>query len=88
MKLPRPVADWRECRRWYCVHTQAIGCVFTAVAASLALTGAAAPWFSVFDFGIAFGIAAAIFLAGLIGRLLYQKPRALRDWERRRGRHA
>ena len=58
------------------MHTQSIGFVFTAVASAGALAGAAAPWFNVFDFGIAMGIAAAIFAAGLIGRLVNQKPRA------------
>lgn len=76
MKIFTPVADWRECRRWYCMHTQSIGFVFTAIASAAALTGAAAPWFSVLDFGIAMLITSAIFAAGLIGRLMYQKPRA------------
>lgn len=76
MKFFTPVADWRQCRRWYCMHTQSIGFVFTAVASAAALTGAAAPWFSVLDFGIAMAIAAGIFAAGLIGRLVAQKPRA------------
>lgn len=76
MKLFTPVPDWKQCRRWYCMHTQFIGFVLTAMASAAALTGAAAPWFNVLDFGIAFGIAAAIFAAGLIGRLMYQKPRA------------
>lgn len=78
MHIFTPVADWRECRRWYCMHTQTVGFVFTSIASAAALAGAAAPWFTVFDFGIAFAIAAVIFAAGLIGRLVDQKPRDLR----------
>ena len=78
MKFFTPVADWKQCRRWYCMHTQSIGLVFSAVASALALTGAVAPWFSVLDFGIAMGIAAVIFAAGLVGRLLDQPPRNAR----------
>lgn len=68
----RIVSDWRRCHRWYCMHTQAVGCVFSAVAGSLALAGAGAPWFGVFGLGIALAITAVIFATGLVGRLLDQ----------------
>lgn len=74
MKWFTPVPDWRECRHWYSMHTQAIGLVFSAVASAAALAGAAAPWFTVFDFGIAMAITAIIFAAGLIARLIKQRP--------------
>ena len=70
MKL---VPDWKRAWTWYSVHSSLIGLVLTSAAAGLAASGAATSWRAYLDDGIVYGIAAAIFLLTLVGRLISQK---------------
>lgn len=62
--------------RWCVSHT---GVVLTAIAASLALAGGAAAWLNVFGDGVVLWIAAAIFGASLVGRLVSARRAAKPD---------
>ena len=70
MKL---IDDWRKAWRFHSMRASAIGFVLTSFAASLALAGGAAAWITVLDLSIVLGLAAIIFLASMIGRLIAQK---------------
>ena len=69
MKL---IDDWRKAWRFHSMRASAIGFVLTSFAASLALAGGAAAWVTVLDMGYVLLLAAVIFLASMIGRLISQ----------------
>ena len=69
MKL---IADWRKAWRFHSMRASAIGFALTSFAASLALAGGAAAWVTVLDMGYVLLLAAVIFLASMIGRLISQ----------------
>lgn len=69
MKL---IADWRKSWRYHSMRASAIGLVLTSLAASLALAGSAAAWVTVLDMGYVLLIAAIIFLASMVGRIVSQ----------------
>ena len=68
----RIVPDWRQAWRWYSVHSSVIGLLLTSAAAGLAASGAATAWRAYLDDGVVYGIAAAIFLLTIVGRLVSQ----------------
>lgn len=71
----RLVNDWRRAWKWHSMRWNAAGFVLTSIAASLALAGSAAAWSMRFDDHIVLAIAALIFLASMIGRLISQEPK-------------
>lgn len=70
MKL---IDDWRKAWRFHSMRASAIGFILTSFAASLALAGGAAAWVTVLDMGIVLWLAAIIFLASMIGRIIAQQ---------------
>lgn len=75
MKL---VENWKECWRWYSMHTSFIGFIFTTAASSIVMSGAAVTWFGMFDVGVVLMIASAIFVANMIGRLIIQRRKIVK----------
>lgn len=70
MKL---IDDWRKAWRFHSMRASAIGFALTSFAASLALAGGAAAWITVLDLSIVLWLAAIIFLASMIGRIIAQQ---------------
>ncbi len=70
MKL---IDDWRKAWRFHSMRASAIGFILTSFAASLALAGGAAAWVTVLDMSIVLWLAAIIFLASMIGRIIAQQ---------------
>lgn len=69
MKL---IDDWRKAWRFHSMRASAAGLILTSLGASLALAGGAAAWVTVLDMGYVLLLAAVIFLASMIGRLISQ----------------
>lgn len=70
MKL---IDDWRRAWRFHSMRASAIGFILTSFAASLALAGGAAAWVTVLDLSIVLWLAAIIFIASMIGRIIAQQ---------------
>lgn len=72
MKLPSLVPNWRQAHLWHSMRGMSLGAILTTVAGSVALAGSATQWLTVTSLGIVLLIAAGIFLASMVGRLLSQ----------------
>lgn len=70
MKL---VQNWKRAWRWYSIRWSAAGFVLTSLAASLALAGGAAAWSMLYDETVVLVLAALIFAASMVGRLIQQE---------------
>lgn len=71
-KKIRLVADWKRACRWHSMRWSAAGFLLTSTAASLAMAGGAAAWSVVYSDKVVMVLAAAIFLASMIGRVISQ----------------
>lgn len=70
--MAKIIPDWRKAWRWHSVRWSALGFVLTSIAGSLALAGGAAAWAIIYSDGAVLWLAAGIFLASMIGRIISQ----------------
>lgn len=69
---PKIIANWRDAWKLHSVQAQAVGLLFNAASAAAAQAFGAATLIVVWPFTTVLVIGAALFAAGLIGRLLVQ----------------